>query len=273
MVTAGDEYLLHRTPWPVARPMTSDTNFYDRYFSNGYPRDGVCYFAAALGLYPNLGVIDAAFSVLVDDRQRTVRASSLLRDRLAARVGPIALEVLEPLRRLRLTVDQNPRKLAADLVFDARPAVRRAPLLPRESHWRGRDGLHPLHPTRLLARLVHGRRPAFRRVPRTMVGKPRPLLGDPSRRKAGATWRTPSRAAAVFLELGAAQFRRPLHTFHLSEEADGSRWHESGAILRPFPEGSAYFVLPSTTSSSRREPVTSSGLRSCSRLQMESQKR
>jgi hypothetical protein len=125
MLTRFDDYPIHQTAEPVAQPSTGDRNFYDRYFFNGYTRDGDLFFAVALGLYPNRQVMDAAVSVLADGRQHVLRASRLApAERTDTAVGPIAVSVEEPLRRLRVRVAPNPHGIAGDLVFHARtPAV------------------------------------------------------------------------------------------------------------------------------------------------------
>jgi hypothetical protein len=124
VLTHYDDFPLHQTPEPVAHPATGDRNFYDRYFFNGFSRDVSLFFAAALGLYPNRRVMDASFSVLVDGRQLSVHASRLApQERSRTRVGPIEVEVMEPLRTLRLRVAPNPGELACDLVFRARTAA------------------------------------------------------------------------------------------------------------------------------------------------------
>ena len=64
MLTAADDYPLHQTPEPMAFA-GSDRNFYDRFFFNGYSADGSVFFAAALGLYPQLNIMDAAFCLSV----------------------------------------------------------------------------------------------------------------------------------------------------------------------------------------------------------------
>ena len=53
-----DDYPIHQTPEPVAVPSTSDRNFYDRYWFNGYDRDGEFYFGVGLGFYPHRGIVD-----------------------------------------------------------------------------------------------------------------------------------------------------------------------------------------------------------------------
>ena len=63
MLTKGDDFPLHQSAEPIAFAGT-DRNFYDRYFFNGYSKAGDLFFAAALGVYPNRRVMDAAFSVV-----------------------------------------------------------------------------------------------------------------------------------------------------------------------------------------------------------------
>jgi len=124
MLTKLDDYPLHQTAEPIAQPSTGDRNFYDRYFFNGYSRAGDFFFAAALGVYPNRRVMDAAFSVVTGGKQYVVRASRLAPlERTETTVGPISVEVVEPLRVLRLRVGDNPHGLKADLTFTARTAA------------------------------------------------------------------------------------------------------------------------------------------------------
>ncbi len=121
MLSRLDDYPIHQVPLPVAHPGTSDRNHYDRYFFNGYLPDGEVYFGAAMGLYPNRRVIDAAFSVINDGVQRNVYASGLAPvERSQTRVGPVRVEVVEPMERIRVLVDDNDYGVGADVTFDAR---------------------------------------------------------------------------------------------------------------------------------------------------------
>src|SRR5690349_12001041 len=122
MLTWGDDYPIHQSPEPIAFS-GSDRNFYDRYFFNGYSADGSVFFAAALGVYPHLDVIDAAFCLLVDGKQHNVRASRRLNsERMDLRVGPIGARVIEPLKTLGVRVGDNDSGIGADLVFEGRHA-------------------------------------------------------------------------------------------------------------------------------------------------------
>ena len=120
MLTKADDFPIHQLPEPIATSGT-DRNFYDRYFFNGYTMDGHGFFAVALGVYPHLNVMDASFTAIVDGVQHNLRASRLLAmERMDTTVGPISVEVIEPLKRLRVRVGDNPHGIKADLVFHAR---------------------------------------------------------------------------------------------------------------------------------------------------------
>ena len=132
MITQGDDYPIHQTPEPVQQVFTSDRNFYDRFFFNGYFRQGEPYFAAAMGIYPNIGMIDCAFSVIVGGVQHCVRASRVLGvERLDTKVGPIAIEIVRPMQTLRVRV--NHEAVQADLVFEARAPVIEEPRFTRRA--------------------------------------------------------------------------------------------------------------------------------------------
>jgi hypothetical protein len=98
---------------------TSDRNFYDRCYFNAHDRSGDIFLITGLGVYPNLGVIDAYATVRRGDRQWAVRFSDALGDRgLDARVGPYRVEVEEPLSRIRLVCDTPDRGVAFDLSWE-----------------------------------------------------------------------------------------------------------------------------------------------------------
>ncbi len=120
MLTKADDYPVHQTADPIAYAGT-DRNFYDRYFFNGYSPDGAVFFAAALGVYPALNVMDGAFCVVVDGLQHNLRVSRVMHmERMETRVGPLHVEVVEPLQSLRVRVESNEHGISADLVFRAR---------------------------------------------------------------------------------------------------------------------------------------------------------
>lgn len=119
MLTKGDEYPIHQTAEPVAYSGT-DPNFYDRYFFNGYGPDGSGFLALAFGVYPHLDIADAHFAHIRGGVQHNLHCSrTIAMERLELEVGPIRIEVLEPLRRLRVTVGETDG-IAAQLKAEGR---------------------------------------------------------------------------------------------------------------------------------------------------------
>ncbi len=120
MITKADDYPVHQTPEPIAFAGT-DRNFYDRYFFNGYNDDASVFFAVALGVYPQLGIIDAAFCVSVGGRQHNIRASRHSEgERLETSAGPIEIHIIEPLKQIRILLTGNESGITADICFHAR---------------------------------------------------------------------------------------------------------------------------------------------------------
>jgi hypothetical protein len=121
VLTRGDDFPIHQTPEPIAYSGT-DRNFYDRYFFNGYGmEDGELFFAAAFGVYPHLNIADAAFTLVDDGVETALHASKWLgMERMDLSVGPISIEVIEPLQKLRLKVDAPDKGIRAELTFEGR---------------------------------------------------------------------------------------------------------------------------------------------------------
>jgi len=120
-ITPLDDYPLHQTPLPIAQMATGDPNHYDRYWFNGYGISGGWYFGVAMGVYPNRGVIDGAFSLLRNGKQRSVFASGRAPlDRRDTNIGFMHIDVIEPLRENRVRVDAEHLGITADLVWRPR---------------------------------------------------------------------------------------------------------------------------------------------------------
>jgi hypothetical protein len=121
VITNFDDFMIHQTSDPVAKPAPSDRNFYDRYWFDGFDGKGEFLFEIGFGLYPNRRVMDAHFSVSTGGRQHCFHASRRApRDRSDMRVGPLRIEVVKPMRAIRVCVEPNQTGIECDLVFHAR---------------------------------------------------------------------------------------------------------------------------------------------------------
>jgi hypothetical protein len=102
-----DEYPIHQVPLSMEYVGTSDKDFYDRNIFHVIPHgQHDMQLIAGFGVYPNLGVRDAYCCVRVGTKQYTVRASDAMdNDRMRMEVGPIRIEVIEPLKRVRVVCE------------------------------------------------------------------------------------------------------------------------------------------------------------------------
>jgi len=123
-LSSWDDFPVHQAPEFIRHPATSDRNFYDRYYFNMYPRSADWFAIFGFGQYPNLGVVDAFVDVRKGGEQHIVRSSGPLVDRADTSVGPLRVEVIEPLRRLRFVVEPTEHSVAMDITWEGHiPAV------------------------------------------------------------------------------------------------------------------------------------------------------
>ena len=117
MLLELDDLPIHQVPASLAHSMGGHPNAYDRFWFHGCRED--LYFGIALGVYPNRGVVDAAVGTVRGGVQRSVFASCASETRATA-VGPISIEVVEPMRVARVRVDAPDQGLRGDLTYTAR---------------------------------------------------------------------------------------------------------------------------------------------------------
>lgn len=113
-----DEYPVHQAPVSMRHVATTDRNFYDRSYFNCHPSSDELFCVFGMGQYPNLGVQDAFLLVADAESHRVVRASrALTDDRMDLTCGPLRIDVVEPLRVIRLLCDENEWGLACDITW------------------------------------------------------------------------------------------------------------------------------------------------------------
>ena len=125
MLNRLDDYPVHQTPEPLAVPASSDRNVYDRTWFNGYAADARYYFGIGMAVYPHRGILDCAFStVRPGERQHCFYASRRApSERTDMTAGPMRIEIIEPMRRTRVIIDENETGIACELIFSARTAA------------------------------------------------------------------------------------------------------------------------------------------------------
>jgi hypothetical protein len=237
VLSSYDDFPIHQACVPIAHSATPDPNHYDRYFFNGYTADGAVYFGLAMGLYPNRHVMDAAFSVVRNSEQISVfasaRAASDRRD--ATNIGPIRVEVVEPLNILRLHVDAPEQGLRAELTFTSSSQAIEEP------HFFLRAGVRTLFDYTRLTQFgswsgwleVDGEHIDLTNLgvtgSRDRSWGVRPV-GEPAPMGAPVGW------PQFFWLWAPVNFPEFSTHFDVNEHGDGKRWHEVGALA---PNGEA----------------------------------
>jgi hypothetical protein len=117
-LTRMDEFPRHQVGGTFDSVVSDSVHWNDGfYFTLGDAVTGATMFAA-LRLYPNTDVLDGFACVTLDGRQHNLRWSRRLRPRIDdIAVGPLALQILEPLASLRLTCGENPYGITFDLTW------------------------------------------------------------------------------------------------------------------------------------------------------------
>jgi hypothetical protein len=232
MLSRFDDYAIHQTPEPLSHPASTDRNVYDRYWFNGYDRDGAFYFGVGMGLYPNRGILDCGFSIVRGGEQHAFHASRRMpADPSETVVGPFRIEVLEPMRAIRVRLEPNETGISCDLRFIARTAsVEEGRQIAR------RGGRVYMDATRFAQ---------YGRWQGEIQYDGKRLAIDPARVYAtkDRSWGIrpvgePESGGAPLLELPSFYFLwAPIHWkdrcthFGIFEDADGRPWHFDGAVM------------------------------------------
>jgi hypothetical protein len=232
-----DDYPIHPSADPIAHPATGDPNHYDRYWFNGHQKEGDFYFGAAMGHYPVRGVIDAAFSVVKDGVEHSIFAAGAMPLDRTTEIGPIRIEVLEPIRAIRYVVGPNDHGIECDLTFRASTVAVEEPRQRRQSP----EGILLMDHTRLTQ---WGRWEGTISVDSAeMRIDPSDVPGTRDRswgvRPVGQALQTnrASHVPQMFWLWAPLHFDGRYTHLALHENADGSRWVETALVLDPLADG------------------------------------
>jgi hypothetical protein len=233
-----DDYPIHPSADPIAHPATGDPNHYDRYWFNGHQKDGAFYFGAAMGHYPVRGVVDAAFSIVQDGVEHSVFASGRMPLDRSTTIGPIRIEVLDPMRSIRYVVERNEHGIECDLTFRASTVAIEEPRQRTTSP----EGILTMDHTRLTqwgtwegSVTVDGAE--LRIEPSEVPGTRDRSWGV---RHVGQQVETnlPGRLPQAFWLWAPLHFPDGFTHLALHEHPDGNRWLETALVLERMPEGS-----------------------------------
>jgi hypothetical protein len=115
-----DEQPTHQIVAPHSKVMVENPAWTDRYYFSTFNNDGSLILEMGIGAFPNIGIVEgfACASVRHGDfrTQYNVRPTRPLEDKLLPlEAGPLSFKVVEPQRRWRITLRNNPQGVSYDL--------------------------------------------------------------------------------------------------------------------------------------------------------------
>jgi hypothetical protein len=111
-----DEYPLHQITQSFSGVAGSDPQWNDGHYVCVCDVDGNVCLTSNVRLYQNNDVLDGFVCVRHDGRQHNIRLSRRLRPNMDHfGVGPLRVEIIEPMRTLRLVLDDNEYGIACDV--------------------------------------------------------------------------------------------------------------------------------------------------------------
>jgi len=120
LLTKYDEFLCHQIVSTFDHVETSAREWTERAWVFGWDVSAKVLISAGIGRYLNRNIIDAYGTVNIAGKtQYAVRASRELRSAVdEVKVGPFSYEVIEPLKRVCFTLDENEHGLSYELECD-----------------------------------------------------------------------------------------------------------------------------------------------------------
>ena len=117
MLTKADEFPVHQTTDTFAAVLSGDKHWNDGHYICLCDANGEVQLVSTVRLYQNNDVLDGFVCIRHAGKQHNIRVSRRLRpnmDHYGA--GPLRIELLEPMKTIRLVLEENEYGIACDLV-------------------------------------------------------------------------------------------------------------------------------------------------------------
>lgn len=118
VLTPYDEFPVHQSAYPFSYVPSTDYNWDDGYYFGVINPDEKVFLATGFRVNPNSDMIGGYALLNVAGQQHTVRFNRCWRRDFNLRIGPFRLEILEPLRRLRLVLEENESGQSFDVIWE-----------------------------------------------------------------------------------------------------------------------------------------------------------
>jgi hypothetical protein len=127
MISQYDEFPVHQSPYPFSDIPVTDYSWDDGYFFGIYNAAANVFFFSGMRVSPNTDMIAAYAGVSIGGHQHTTRLKRPWREHMDTSIGPLRYEFVEPLKAIRLVLDDNDSDLTFDLTWRAVGSVYQEP--------------------------------------------------------------------------------------------------------------------------------------------------
>lgn len=120
MLTKADEYPFHQIAGTFSAPLTSDKHWNDGHYICLCDEKGEVCLISVVRLYQNNDVIDGFVSIRHEGKQHNIRVSRRLRSDIDFfGVGPLRMDILEPMKTVRLVLEENKYGISCDILCNS----------------------------------------------------------------------------------------------------------------------------------------------------------
>lgn len=117
MLSQYDEYPVHQASRPFAHIPSTDYSWDEGYYFGVFSADAQVYLLTGMRVNPNADMIGGYAIINIAGRQYSVRLSRCWRREIDTRIGPLSYRFVEPLKTIRLSLDDNDSALKFDLTW------------------------------------------------------------------------------------------------------------------------------------------------------------
>lgn len=117
-LTPYDEFPVHQAPHPFSYIPSTDFNWDDGYYFGVFSPDDGVFLATGARVNPNTDIIGGYALLNIRGQQTTLRFNRCWRRDFSLRIGPWRIEFVEPLKTVRLVLEENSSGISFDILWE-----------------------------------------------------------------------------------------------------------------------------------------------------------
>lgn len=117
-LTPYDEFPVHQAPYTFSQIPSTDYNWDEGYYFGVFNPEQKVFLATGFRVNPNTDMIGGYALLNVDGQQHTVRFSRCWRRDFSLAIGPFSIEIIEPLKKIRLVLKENDSGQSFDILWE-----------------------------------------------------------------------------------------------------------------------------------------------------------